>query len=83
MVALGCVEDELSEEFSGGGVDDADVEVLDEQEDAGAGVGASDADVVQAAWTRTGRSMRSPASPTFRGKTGLRSERSVSSRSHS
>jgi len=29
LVALGCVEDELAEEFAGGGVDDADVEVVD------------------------------------------------------
>jgi hypothetical protein len=35
LVALGCVEGELAEEFAGGGVDDADVEVLDEQDDAG------------------------------------------------
>jgi hypothetical protein len=35
LVALGCVEGELSEEFSGGGVDDADGEVLDEHDDAG------------------------------------------------
>jgi hypothetical protein len=36
----------LADEFSGGRVDDADVEILDEHEDAGAGVGSSDADVV-------------------------------------
>jgi hypothetical protein len=39
LVALGCVEDELAEEFAGGGVDDADVEVLGEDDDAGSGVG--------------------------------------------
>jgi hypothetical protein len=43
------VEGEGPEEFSGEGVDDADVEVLDEHEDAGAGVCSADADVVQAA----------------------------------
>lgn len=32
VVAVG-VEDELAEEFSGGGVDDPDLEVLDEQDD--------------------------------------------------
>ena len=30
MVALGCVENQFAEEFAGGGVDDADVEVLGE-----------------------------------------------------
>ncbi|MEQ4209463.1 hypothetical protein [Actinopolymorpha sp. B9G3] len=49
MVALGCVEDEFAEELTGGGVDDADVEVLDEHEDAGSGVGSADADGVQLA----------------------------------
>lgn len=29
LVALGCVQDELAEEFAGGSVDDPDVEVLD------------------------------------------------------
>ena len=45
VVAVG-VEDEFSEEFAGGGVDDSDVEVLDEQDDVGSGVGSADADVV-------------------------------------
>jgi len=49
LVALGCVEDELSEEFSGGGVDDADGEVLDEHDDAGSGVGPADANGVEPA----------------------------------
>ena len=31
MVVLGGVEDEFAEEFSGGGVDDADVEVVDQE----------------------------------------------------
>ena len=48
VVAVG-VEDELAEQLAGGGVDDADVQVLDEEQDAGAGVGAADADVVKLA----------------------------------
>ena len=43
------VDGELAEEFAGDGVNDADVEVLDEQDDVGSGVGSSDADVVQLA----------------------------------
>jgi hypothetical protein len=35
--------------FAGGGVDDPDVQVLDEQEDVGSGVGPADAGVVGAA----------------------------------
>ena len=49
MVVPGGVEDEFAEEFAGGGVDDSDVEVLDEDQDAGSVVDAADADVVQAA----------------------------------
>ena len=49
MVVAGGVQGEVAEEFSGGGVDDADVEVVDEHDDVGAGVGAADADVVEAA----------------------------------
>ena len=37
------------EQFAGGGVDDADVQVLDEHDDVGPGVGPADADVMQAA----------------------------------
>jgi hypothetical protein len=37
LVALGWVEDELAEELAGGGVDDPDVEVLDEDDDARCG----------------------------------------------
>ncbi len=44
LVALGWVEDELPDEFAGDGVDDADVKVLDEDDDAGSGVGSVDAD---------------------------------------
>ncbi|MGK2958668.1 MAG: hypothetical protein ACSLFB_09785, partial [Acidimicrobiales bacterium] len=46
LVAAGGVECEAAEEFSGSRRDDSDVEVGDEQHDGGAGVGASDADVV-------------------------------------
>ena len=42
-------EDQLAEEFAGDGVDDADLEVLDEQDDVGSGVGSADADVVESA----------------------------------
>jgi hypothetical protein len=49
LVVLGGVEDELAEEFAGGGVDHADVQVLDEQDDAGLGVGSADAEVVEPA----------------------------------
>ena len=47
MVAAVWVDGELSQEFAGDGVHDADVEVLDEQDDVGSGVGSYDADVVQ------------------------------------
>ena len=49
MVIAGGVDGELAQEFAGGGVDDADVPVVDEQEDVGSGVGSADADVVQPA----------------------------------
>ena len=45
MVVASWVDGELAEEFAGGGVDDAYVEVLDEQVDVGSGVGSADADV--------------------------------------
>jgi hypothetical protein len=45
LVVAAGVEDQVAEELSGGGVDDADVQVLDEQEDVGSGVGSPDADV--------------------------------------
>ena len=48
VVAVG-VEGQLAQEFAGAGVDDADVQVLDEEQDAGSGVGAADADVVEPA----------------------------------
>ncbi|BBY65499.1 hypothetical protein MHEL_37420 [Mycolicibacterium helvum] len=49
MVVPGGVEDELAEEFPGGGVDGSDGEVLDEDQGAASVVDAADADVVQAA----------------------------------
>jgi hypothetical protein len=49
LVVPGGVEDEVAEQFAGGLDDDADVAVLDEQQDVGSGVGSSDADVVQLA----------------------------------
>ena len=48
MVVPGGVEDEVAEYFSGGGVDDFDVVVLGEDQDAGSVVDAADADVVEA-----------------------------------
>lgn len=38
LVVPGGVEGEVAEEFAGGGVDDADVEVGDEDDDVGSGV---------------------------------------------
>ena len=49
---------ELAEEFAGVGVDDADVEVVDEQDDVGAGEASAEADVVQAAVVAQGDACR-------------------------
>jgi hypothetical protein len=49
LVVLGGVEGEFTQQFAGGGVDDPDVEVLDEEQDVGSGVGSPDPDVVQPA----------------------------------
>jgi len=46
LVAAVWVEGEVAEEFAGGGVDDSDVEVVDDENDWGVFVGAADADVV-------------------------------------
>src|SRR5688572_9769429 len=54
LVALGCVEDQLAEELAGDGVDDPDLEVLGEDDDAGSGVGSSDADGVHLALVTPG-----------------------------
>src|SRR5262249_25124910 len=43
-----------AEQFAGGGVDDADVQVLDEQQDVGSGVGSAGADVVELAGVAEG-----------------------------
>ena len=48
--ALACgvgVDGELAQEFAGGGVHDADVEVVDEQDDGGSGVGSPDGGLVE------------------------------------
>ena len=56
------VEDEFAEQFSGGGVDDADLEVLDEQDDAGSGAWVpADADVAAACLSRRRTRWREPA----------------------
>jgi hypothetical protein len=49
VVAAGAVEGEVSEQFAGGGVDDADVEVGDEEDDAGSGERPAEGDVVEVA----------------------------------
>jgi hypothetical protein len=48
-VVLGGVEEELAEELTSDGVDHPDVEILDEQDDVGSGMGSADANVVQPA----------------------------------
>ena len=49
LVVAAGVDGEVAEEFAGGGVDDPDVEVVDEDDDVGSGVGSSDADVAEPA----------------------------------
>ena len=49
LVVPGRVEGRFVEEFAGGGVDDVDVQVLDEWQDAGFALGVASADVVRAA----------------------------------
>jgi len=39
LVVAVWVEDQFAQEFAGGGVDDADVQVLDQEQDVGPGVG--------------------------------------------
>jgi len=46
LVVAGGVEGEFAEDFAGGGVDDADVVVVGQEQDGGSGVGLADADVV-------------------------------------
>ena len=45
LVGLGRIEGEGPEEFAGGRVDDADVEVFDEEQNGGSGVGSPDTDL--------------------------------------
>ena len=47
LVVAGGVEGEVAEQFAGLVVDDADVEVFDDEGDGGVSVGAADADVVE------------------------------------
>jgi len=47
LVVASWVDDEVAQDFAGGGVDDGDVEVLDEQDDVGSGVGSANADVAE------------------------------------
>ncbi len=49
MVSLREVDSQLPEELAGRGVDHADVEILDEQDDVGSGVVPADPDAVQLA----------------------------------
>ncbi len=49
LVVVAGVDDQVAEDLSGGGVDDGDVVVLDEQDDVGSGVGSTDADVAESA----------------------------------
>ena len=47
LVVAGGVDLEFAEEFAGGGVDHADVQVVDQERDVGSSVGSADADVVE------------------------------------
>lgn len=49
MVVAAGVEDQFAEEFAGGGVDDPDLKVVDDDQDVRSGVGSPDADVVEPA----------------------------------
>lgn len=49
LVVAVRVNGQAAEQFAGGGVNDADVQVLDEQQEAASAVGPSDAEVVEAA----------------------------------
>jgi hypothetical protein len=49
LVVAGGVDGEFAEEFAGGGVDHPDVQVVDEHDHVGSGVGSSDTDVVEPA----------------------------------
>ncbi|MBE3016071.1 hypothetical protein IL992_44035 [Microbispora sp. NEAU-D428] len=43
LVVAGGVDDQIAEKFFGGGGDDPDVEIVDEKDDVGSGVGSFDA----------------------------------------
>jgi hypothetical protein len=49
LVIAAGVDNQFAVEFAGDGVDDAAVEVVDEHEHLGSGVGSPDAEVVEAA----------------------------------
>ena len=49
LVVAGWVDYKFADELAGGGVDDADVQVLDDHQDGGPGVLVAGADVVEAA----------------------------------
>lgn len=49
LVVAGGVENELAEQLAGVFVDDADVAVLDQEQDVGSGVGSADTDVMEPA----------------------------------
>ena len=49
MVVAAGIDDQVAEDLAGGGVHDGDVEVLDEQDDVGSGVGSTDADMPELA----------------------------------
>jgi hypothetical protein len=48
LVVVGGVEGEVAQQFAVGGVEDSGVQVVDEDQDAGSGVGSADADLVRA-----------------------------------
>ena len=49
LVVAGGIDGQFAQQLAGGGIDDPDLEVVDQQQDVGLGVGSADADVVQAA----------------------------------
>lgn len=49
LVVAGEVDGEFAQDLSGGGVDDGDVEVVDEELDVGSGVGSAHSDVAELA----------------------------------
>ncbi|WP_328521139.1 hypothetical protein [Kribbella sp. NBC_00359] len=52
-MVLGGVQGEFGQEFAGGGVDDADLEVLGEGQDVGSSVDSADADGCGRPFTRS------------------------------